>query len=267
MIFDLHTDLPTADIPRKKKFDFIQSNKNNVITLAVFTTRLEDPLSFIKSTVETYSEFENARFAIEDSWFVTPENMFAVSSLPLLYCTLAWGGDNALAGGHKGSGGLTRLGKEFVKCLNKAGIAVDTAHLNEKSFYDVLELGAKVLCSHTCLYSEFPHTRNLKDEQIRELISAGGITGIAAVSDFMGKDLANKHDYAAQFCRYADKFGVESLSVGTDFFGTEPLEGLETYKDVESLTCELIKSGFTIEETDKIYFQNAKKFYDTTGDK
>ena len=267
MIFDLHTDLPTAEMSDSEKLDTIRRNGNTVMTLAVWTSKLKDPLSFVENTVKTYSEFENVRFAIEDSWFVTKENMARISSLPLLYCTLAWSVDNAVAGGHKGDGGITALGKDFIGSLNAAHIAIDTAHLNEKSFYTALELGEKVVCSHTCLYSVYPHTRNLKDGQIRELISAGGIVGISAVSDFMGKSVADRHDFAAQLCRYADKFGTESLSIGTDFWGTEPLAGLETYGKIESLAEELVKEGFSDKDVQKIFYDNANNFFMKTGDK
>ncbi len=263
MIFDLHTDLPTYAVSEKEKFRFLEDNRSSVITLAVWTSELADPLAEIKNTVKTYLRFGNARFAVEDSWFVNKENISEIVSLPLIYCTLAWSVDNAVAGGHIGTGGLTALGKEFITSLNGAGIAVDTAHLNERSFYEALEAGAKVLCSHTCLFSEFPHTRNLKDEQVSALIKAGGIVGIAAVSDFMGKKRARMCDYAAQFRAYAEKFGVGSLSVGTDFFGTEPIEGLETYDKIGSLAEELIKSGFSEKDVRDIFFDNANKFFTT----
>ena len=261
MIFDLHTDLPTFDTARKNKLEFVQKNADTVMTLAVWTSELTNPLQKVQDTVKTYSHFKNVRFAIEDSWFVTENNMFEIVSLPLLYCTLAWGGNNALAGGHLGDGALTELGNKFIATLNGADIAVDTAHLNVKSFYKVLESGKKVLCSHTCLYSVYPHTRNLTDSQIKDLISAGGVVGIAAVSSFMGKAVAGRADYVEQFVRFADKFGTEALCVGTDFFGTEPLDGFSSYDDAENLKCDLIGRGFSERETDDILFNNANNFY------
>ncbi len=260
-IFDLHTDLPTYKAEPKEKIKVLEDNGSSVITLAVFTTRLADPLAEIGNALKTYSRFENARFAVEDSWFVNAENMSEIVSFPLLYCTLAWGEDNALAGGHKGVSGLSALGKRFISKMNEAGIAVDLAHLNERSFYEALDNGKKVLDSHTCLYSRFPHTRNLKDEQVSALIGAGGIVGIAAVSEFMGERRADISDYADQFCYYADKFGTESLCVGTDFFGTEPIYGFETYDKAGDLAEELFKRGFSEKEIRDIFFNNANNFY------
>ena len=267
MIFDLHNDLPTSDLSAGRQTEYICGAEGNVITLAVWTSRLVSPIDKVKRTVNSFSDYPSVKFAVEDAWFISEDNMEEFTSFPLLYCTLAWSGNNALAGGHTGDGGVTDLGRKFIKSLNSAGIAVDVAHLNERSFYDVLDSGAKVLCSHTCLRDICDHTRNLNDNQIRALIDAGGMTGIAAVADFMGGRGAGINGYALQLCRYAEKFGVGTLGIGTDFFGTEPFEGLENYSCFDNLAAVLLNKGFTGREINDIFFNNANKFFSDIGEK
>ena len=80
---------------------------------------------------------------------------------------LSWSNVNKFATG-VGSGekkrGLTYLGKELVAEMEKLGIIVDISHLNEKSFWDVVEAAKKpFIASHSNYFSVSDHELNLKD--------------------------------------------------------------------------------------------------------
>ena len=72
--------------------------------------------------------------------------------------SLTWNDDTPLCGGvgyPKGEGaegntkGLTALGKEYLKEFEKNGIILDTSHISDKGFYNVLEnFGGKVCATH-----------------------------------------------------------------------------------------------------------------------
>jgi membrane dipeptidase len=204
------------------------------------------------------------RFAVEDLCFANESNADALAALPLAYCTPAWGGDNAIAGGHLGTGGITPLGKTVLKKLCRAGIAIDTAHLNPKSFYECCDNYEFVLNSHTCLKSICNHSRNLDNAQIRALIGRGGVVGITCVNQFMRGEgnAADIADFVEQLDSYAQSFGVGSLAVGTDFMGTDPVKGLESYGKFDDLAVLLAKIGFSQGDTEKIFYTNARDYFE-----
>ena len=82
--------------------------------------------------------------------------------------------------------GLTEFGKQVVHRLNQNGIMVDVSHVGERTFYDVLATSKKpVIASHSCAYSLNPHSRNLKDEQLKALAKNGGVVCVNFYSGFV----------------------------------------------------------------------------------
>jgi len=256
-IFDLHNDLPTANVAAEK-FD-----KKSKIVHVFWTTKLTGPISFVMNYLVKAKQDARIFYAIEDLHFIKCVDVLKkLCVLPFLYMGLTWNEDNRLAGGCYGEKGLTTLGLSVIKVLNEKNVAVDTAHLNKKSFDEVLEHSNKVLCSHTCLDSIFSHKRNLTDKQITDLIAKGGVVGIATAKEFFGEKYKyNRIDYLMQIDTFAQKFGVNNLCIGTDFHGTAPLDGLKKYKDFDLLQNDLIKLGYTSEQIGKIFFSNADGFF------
>ena len=99
------------------------------------------------------------------------------------HAMLTWNEANHLATGVKGNPehGLTPLGKEFIKYMNDHQMIIDVSHLNEKSFYDVLNEKPKILiASHSNAFALSDHPRNLKDEQIKAIAAKKGLIGMNA---------------------------------------------------------------------------------------
>ena len=67
--------------------------------------------------------------------------------------------------------GLTKLGIEYIKKLEDLSILVDISHASEKTFWDVMEnIKGRVIATHSNAYGICNHPRNLKDEQIKEMV-------------------------------------------------------------------------------------------------
>ena len=65
-------------------------------------------------------------------------------------------------------GGLTPLGREAVKEMNKLGIAIDISHANPATTADVLALSSQpVVMTHAGSAAVHAHPRNKSDEQLR----------------------------------------------------------------------------------------------------
>ena len=99
------------------------------------------------------------------------------------YVTLCHSSDNQIcdscASKVKRWGGLSPFGKELVAEMNRLGMLIDVSHISDASFYDVLKYSDRpVVATHSCCRALCPHPRNMTDDMIRSLASAGGVIQI-----------------------------------------------------------------------------------------
>ena len=62
--------------------------------------------------------------------------------------------------------------------MNELGMAVDVSHLNDKSFYKVIELAQKQIATHSNCRFVCDVPRNLSDNQIKLICEKHGIIGL-----------------------------------------------------------------------------------------
>ena len=68
------------------------------------------------------------------------------------HASLTWNEENKLATGVRGDSnrGLTQIGKKAVKKMQDKGMIVDVSHLNDKSFFDVIDItDSPIIASHS----------------------------------------------------------------------------------------------------------------------
>lgn len=264
MVYDLHNDLPTAGTDERGMRAAACGYAVRGLIFAVWTTDAASPTEAAARAVRLTDGLPYpAGIGIEDCGFMARDGFDLLDIPRLRYCSLTWNGDNAFAGGALGSGRLTAAGRRLIEALIARGVALDLAHLNEKSFYDAIDCcggRARLLCSHTALKRLMKHPRNLTDLQIKTLVSAGGIVGLAAVRAFLNRDEADIAAYAAHIVEYAETFGAASLAIGTDFYGAPPLAGLEGYEQFINLR-ERLSRHLTSRQIDAILYGNAEKFF------
>ncbi len=163
--------------------------------------------------------------------------------------------DNEVAGSAHGAkqGGLTELGRDVVRRLEDLGAVVDLAHASEATIRDVLGIATRpVVVSHTGVRGTCDSSRNLSDEQLRDVAATGGLIGIgfwdSAVCGTTVADVVRAIRYTA------DLVGVDHVALGSDFDGT-----VLTPFDVTGLpllTSALLDEGFHEDEIGKIMGSN-----------
>lgn len=216
------------------------------------------------------------------------------------YMTLTWNYDlswaTAAAQESKTSSqdgkGLSSLGKDIIRKMNKLGMMVDLSHAGEKTFYDVLNITTKpVLVSHSNAYKLTPHFRNLKDAQLEALKKNGGVVGVNFYSGFLDKNYEKrvKKLYKKQFALKGDyssstsdqyevlseenkhiadvplsllldhidylvqKIGIDHVAIGSDYDGIESTpQGLEDVSKLPNLTKALLERGYSQSDIAKI---------------
>ncbi len=79
-------------------------------------------------------------------------------------------------------GGLSPLGKQWVKEMNRLGIAIDASHASDAAFDQMLALSTRpILLSHSSLRSTFDHPRNLDEVRLKQLAAKGGAMCISTI--------------------------------------------------------------------------------------
>lgn len=253
-IFDLHNDILTSgftdyELQNRVNREWLNNNK---IICAIWTTLLSMDEFVLKSK---YVRDNKIISAIEDCQVLSDDFDIMLISKPL-YCSLTWNLDNSLGGGAYGKNGLTEKGKSFIEFLNKHNIALDLSHLNEKTFWQAIDIADRVLVSHSALNVLKKHCRNLNDLQIEAIIKKDGIIGLTPVPDFIANGNIKGYLDAVEY--FIKKFGNKNISIGSDFYGTKGIVGLENY-------CELIQSINNLVADEKIcrkiLFDNASGFF------
>lgn len=150
--------------------------------------------------------------------------------------------------------GLKPFGIEVIRRMNELGMIVDTSHLSEGGFWDVVKYGTKpFIASHSCARALHDHRRNLSDEQLKALGEKGGVVGVNFYANFLhdGEDYTKAEDIVRHVVYMADKAGVEALALGSDFDGIGSQLEFKNYAGMP-LIVDALGKHFTASQVDKI---------------
>jgi microsomal dipeptidase-like Zn-dependent dipeptidase len=143
-----------------------------------------------------------------------------VHSLGARFMQLTYNNQSLLATGcyESEDTGITRMGRQVIKEMNRVGLVVDMSHSADRSTIDAADLSERpIAITHANPYDWSPARRNKKDDVIRAVTQNGGMFGFSLYPHH----LKNKSDCTLQsFCemiaRTAEKYGVEHLGIGSD---------------------------------------------------
>jgi len=178
---------------------------------------------------------------------------------------LTWNGRNELADGvgeRDTGGGLTALGQEVVREMDRLGMAVDISHLAEAGFWQVLQVGNRPpLASHANCAALCPHPRNLTDEQVKALGQKGGMVCLTFVPDFVDPDNPTLERLVDHVVHASGLVGPGCVGLGSDFDGIEEtIRGLESPACFPALATTLLNRGFTEEDVRGIMGENLVRY-------
>lgn len=191
------------------------------------------------------------------------------------HAMLTWNEQNDLGTGVGGdvNRGLTKAGKQAVKRIQDLGMIMDTSHLNEKSFWDVMDVATgPVIASHSNAKALSNAARNLTDNQLKAIKDSGGLVGINSFNLFVSQSIPDQNiDNLVKHIVYiADKIGPENIGFGFDFFEFLDPAGMSSYSDqntsytvgfedaskIPDLLKLMVKAGFTADEIEGMKYKN-----------
>ncbi len=199
--------------------------------------------------------------------------------LGIFYSSLTWNERNLLASGWEDSNkGLTDLGKRTIEIMEEEGIVLDLSHLNDRSFYQALNITNKApIASHSNSRTIEDNYRNLKDDQIIAIAEKGGLIGVNAYHAFVSKNYNKKDiDGLIDHIDHIKKLvGIDHIALGLDFcdfldpidrgeldiiIGSTTVKGLSSEGDILNLISGLENRFYTKDEIEKITYRNFHNF-------
>ena len=72
-----------------------------------------------------------------------PELLEDMQKIGFRITTLGWNEKNVLTGSNITGGGLTDQGKAYVREAQRVGMVVDTSHISDESFFDIMDITEK----------------------------------------------------------------------------------------------------------------------------
>lgn len=110
--------------------------------------------------------------------------------------------------------GLSKLGKEAVKEMNRLGIMIDVSHPSKGAFMEMIKLSkAPIIASHSSARAICNHSRNLDDEQLLLIKDNGGVVQTVAFSGYVNaeKHAAHKEAKDEIYKKIAEELGFTIL--------------------------------------------------------
>lgn len=186
-------------------------------------------------------------------------------------------GPGRYAPGTKMQGPVTPLGFELMREMSRLNMILDTTHLTDEGFEQVLEFyEGPIWSSHHNVRKIVPNQRQLSDPQIKKLIGRGAVIGgmldcwamdirfIDMVSDPWQLDIRLEHlvDHWDHICQIAGN--SRHIAIGSDLdgiFGTEQSPwDLNSIADLQQFEAILSRRGYSEEDIDNIFSANWIRF-------
>ena len=188
-----------------------------------------------------------------------PELLQDLYAVGFRISSLGWNEQNVLTGSHKTGGGLTDLGKEYVKEAQRLGMIIDVSHISDEGFWDIMDITEKpIVATHSNSRAVCDNSRNLTDDMFKAICQTGGVAGFNQCAPFVGDncDLDTACDHFLHFLEL-DPDGAH-IALGGDLDGCDELPaGFDGIQSYPTLAQRLLQRGVDEVTLRKIFWENA----------
>lgn len=140
------------------------------------------------------------------------------------YMSLAHQGHSQLSDSNTGESdgvwlhnGLSELGVEVIKEMNRLGMMIDVSHPSKESIRQMAEISqAPLIASHSSARALCDHSRNLDDEQLELIKQSGGVVQTVAFASYVDTEKHQAYNAQAQkiYAQVAEEMDFEILRWG-----------------------------------------------------
>ena len=149
-----------------------------------------------------------------------------VHTLGARFMQLSYNNQSLLATGcyEANDPGITRMGRQVIKEMNRVGLVVDMSHSADRSTIEAAELSERpITITHANTYDWQPAVRNKRHEVIKAVTEAGGMLGFSLYPHHLkAKSQCTLQSFCEMVARAAELYGVEYLGFGSDLCQDQP---------------------------------------------
>ena len=120
--------------------------------------------------------------------------------------------------------GITRMGKQVIKEMNRVGLVVDMSHSAERSTLEAIEISERpIAITHANPTFWHPALRNKSDEVLKALGESGGMLGFSVYPHHL-KDGSSctLESFCNMIADTANLMGINGIGIGTDLCQNQP---------------------------------------------
>jgi len=120
--------------------------------------------------------------------------------------------------------GITRMGKEVIKEMNRVGMVVDMSHSSERSTFEAIELSSRpIVISHANPSFWHPAKRNKSNNILKKLAENNGMLGFSLYPHHLNNSsLCSIEDFCLMIAKTADFMGIDNIGFGSDLCQDQP---------------------------------------------
>lgn len=149
-----------------------------------------------------------------------------VHALGARFMQLTYNNQSLLATGcyEKEDPGLTRMGRQVIREMNRVGLVVDMSHSSERSTLEAIEYSERpIAITHANPAFWHPALRNKSNAVLKALGQAGGMFGFSMYPHHLkGKSDCTLQNFCDMVARTAEMVGIDHLGLGSDLCQDQP---------------------------------------------
>jgi len=120
--------------------------------------------------------------------------------------------------------GITRMGRQVIREMNRVGMVVDMSHSADRSTIEAAEISERpIAITHANPHAWQPALRNKRDAVIRAVTEAGGMFGFSLYPHHLkGKSDCTLESFCQMIAETAGRYGAQHLGIGSDLCQDQP---------------------------------------------
>ncbi|WP_415401865.1 membrane dipeptidase [Tateyamaria sp. SN3-11] len=120
--------------------------------------------------------------------------------------------------------GITRMGRQVIKEMNRVGLVVDMSHSADRSTIEAADISERpIAITHANPHDWHPALRNKRDDVIRAVTQNGGMLGFSLYPHHLkGGSDCTLQSFCEAVARTAERYGTHSIGIGSDLCQDQP---------------------------------------------
>lgn len=147
-------------------------------------------------------------------------------TLGVRFMQLSYNNQSLLATGcyEENDPGITRMGKEVIREMNRVGMVIDMSHSADRSTIEAAELSDRpIAITHANPHAWHPALRNKRDDVIRAVTDNGGMMGFSLYPHHLkDKSECSVESFCQMVADAVESYGIDHFGIGSDLCQDQP---------------------------------------------